>query len=231
MNETRSLRVAGVCGVVFSVLSLIVIPLVATPAAAAPPVLGATAEGFAGWYALHRTGFLIGNYLGVLAFAPGFVQLAVLAARIRAREGASGWLAPLVLASGTFAYAVLACSLIAFQAMPFLIDPAAPQATLAMGTLTAIWFSLDGLAGLPMIVAIGWATLATGALPRWFAHLSWAVAALALLMSIGGIVDQPAWLAGGSTATFLGFVAFFAWTLVLGVIFLRLDPETGGPPL
>src|SRR5262245_27400105 len=113
MIERRALRIAGVSGIVFSILSLIVVPLVATPASSTPPVLGATAEGFAAWYALHRTGFLIGNYLGILAFVPGFVQLAVLAAHIRAREGASGWLAPFVLGSGAFAYAVLACSLVA----------------------------------------------------------------------------------------------------------------------
>jgi hypothetical protein len=222
MTEPRALRVAGFCGLVFSVLSLIVIPLVVTPPTP-PPALGATAEVFAAWYAQHRGGFLIGNYLGIAAFTPGFVQLAVLAARIRAREGASGWMAPFVLASGTFTYAVFACSLVAFQALPFLVDPKASQAMLAMGTFGSVWFALDGLAALPMIVAVGWATLATQALPRWFAHLSWAVAALALLMSLGGLVDQPVWLAGGGTATFVGFVAFFVWTFVLGVVFLRLD--------
>ena len=217
MSDPRADRVAGWSGIVFSVLSLIVIPLVVTP----PPALGATAEGFAAWYSEHRLGFLVGNYLGIAAFVPGFVQLAVLAARIRARDEPSGWLASFVLASGTFTYAVFACSLVAFQALPFLADPKTPQATLAVGTLGAIWFALDGLVAVPLILAVGWATLATGALPRWFAHLSWAIASLALLMSLGGIVDRPAWLAGGGPATFAGFVGFFVWTFVLGVLFLR----------
>jgi hypothetical protein len=216
-NEARANRLAGWNGLVFSVLSLIVIPLVVTP----PPALGATGEAFAAWYTQHRAGFLLGNYLGIVAFIPGFVQLAVLAARIRAREGAGGWLGPFVLASGTFAYAVFACSLVAFQALPFLVDPGASQAMFAVGTLGAVWFALDGLAAIPMILAVGWAALATQALPRWFAHLSWPLAALALLMSFGGLVEEPAWLAGGGAATFAGFVAFFAWTFALGVLFLR----------
>ena len=75
-----------------------------------------------------------------------------------------------MLASGTFTYGVFACSLIAFQALPFLVDPASPQATLAMGTLASIWFSLDGLAAIPFLLAVGWATLATKTvLPRGFA--------------------------------------------------------------
>src|SRR5262245_57764551 len=128
MTPTRTHRLAGWSGIVFSILSLIVIPLAVTP----PPALGSTADGFATWYSEHRVGFLVGNYLGIAAFVPGFVQLAVLAARIRAREPASGWLAALVLASGTFTYAVFACSLVAFQALPFLVDPKTPQAILAV---------------------------------------------------------------------------------------------------
>src|SRR5437867_801518 len=99
MSDPRSLRVAGWCGVAFSLLSLIVLPLVASPASPAPPALGAPPEAFAAWYSAHRTGFLVGNYLGIAAFAPGFVQLAVLAAQLRASEGTSGWLSALVLAS------------------------------------------------------------------------------------------------------------------------------------
>ena len=97
----------------------------------------------------------------------------------------------------------------------------------ALGTLGAIWFALDGLAAVPMLLAVGWATLATRALPRWFAHMTWGVAALALLMSAGALAPRPAWLAAGGPATAVGFVAFFVWTFVLGVIFLRMRQ----PPL
>ena len=215
----------------FSILSLIVIPLVASPMLPPPPVLGASGEAFAAWFAQHRTGFLIGNYLGIAAFIPGFVQLAVVAGRVRHHEGPSGWLGGLVLASGTFTYSVFGCSLAVFQALPFLLDPRSTHAMLAMGTLASVWFALDGLAAVPLVLAVGWATVATGALPRWFATMGWVVAALGVFMSIGALVDQPAWLAGGGQATFAGFVGFFAWTLVLGVICVRERPpdDRAGP--
>jgi hypothetical protein len=219
----KVLRIAGWCGIVFSVLSLIVAPLVASPSNLDPPVVGASAEVFANWYAQHRAGFLIGNYLGIASFGPGLVQLAVLAARIRSHEeGESRWLGSLVLATGTFTYTVFACSLVVFQAMPFLTAEAAAPATLALGTLSAMWFSLDGLAALPLIFAVGFATRETGALPRWFGHASWIVGAFAAAMSLGALFSEPAWIVAGGPATLVGFLAFFIWTLALGVIFLRL---------
>ncbi|MBL0196272.1 MAG: hypothetical protein IPQ09_19010 [Myxococcales bacterium] len=228
MDERRASRVGGYCGLGFSALSLVVIPLVALPAAP-PAALGMSGEAFAAWYAAHRTGFLVGNYLGIAAFVPGFVQLAVLAGRTRlregAREGALRWLSGFVLASGTFTYGVFACSLVAFQAMPFLIDPKTPQAALTMGTLTSVWFALDGLAALPVLLAVAWAVAATGVLPRWVVWFTGVVAALALVMSVGALLDAPPWLAAGGPATFLGFVAFFGWTGVLGGAMLRPVPE------
>lgn len=220
MTDARALRIAGWNGIVFSILSLIVIPLTAGGSQQLP-ALGATGEQFAAWYAAHKMGFLVGNYLGIAAFIPGFVQLAVLAAAIRAKEDAKSFFGAFVLATGTFTYTVFACSLVAFQVLPFLIDPASPQAMLAMGTLGAIWFSLDGLAAVPMLLAVGWATLATGIFPRWFASFSWVTIAIAILMSIGSICDRPAWLAAGAQATLLGFFAFFVWTSVLSILMLR----------
>jgi hypothetical protein len=87
-----------------------------------------------------------------------------------------------------------------------------------------VWIALDGMAALPLIIAVGWASLRTPALPRWFGHSSWFFGSLALLMSLGAITDEPAWLAGGGPATLAGFVAGFVWLALLGVIFLRLDP-------
>lgn len=148
MSEPRALRIGGWSGIVFSVLSLIVLPLTAN-GLQAPPALGATPEQFTAWYAAHRMGFLVGNYLGIAAFIPGLVQLAILAALVREKDDAKGFLGGLILATGTFSYAVFACSLIVLQVMPFLIDPASPTATLAIGTLAAVWFALDGLAAAP----------------------------------------------------------------------------------
>jgi hypothetical protein len=220
MTERRSNRIAGWCGIVFSILSLAVVPVVLSPA---PPSVGAPGAEVAAWFDAHRVGFLVGNYLGILAFAPGFVQLAVLVARIRRAEGADGWLATLVFGSGTFAYAVFACSLVVFQALPFIVAPHLNVAIEAIGSLAAVWFSLDGLAALPLIVAVAWATYATGVLPRWFASFSWVVAVFALVMSLGAFFVRPAFIAAGGALTGLGFVAFFVWTFVLAILFFRRD--------
>lgn len=224
--SSRTQRIAGWCGIAFTILSLIVIPLTASGSSQLP-ALGGSAEGFARWYAEHKAGFLLGNYLGIAAFLPGFVQLAVLAARFGYAE--DRWLGGFVLATGTFTYAVLACSLVVFQVLPFLVDPASPQAMLAMGSLGSIWFALDGLAALPFLLAVGWATLATkDVLPRGFAKFTWVVMALALVMSLGGIWIEPAWLAGGGPATIAGFGAFFVWTGALAVVMLRSVGRPGG---
>jgi hypothetical protein len=142
----------------------------------------------------------------------------VLGARVRRLESPNGFLASLVLTTGTFGYGVLACSLVLFQVLPFLDDPRSAE---AFGKLGAVWFSLDGVAALPLVLAVGWATLRTGVLPRWFSHASGAVAALALVMSLGSLTAAPTWLAGGGPMTFAGFVAFFAWTFALAVAMLR----------
>lgn len=217
MDDARALRFAGWAGIAFSVLSLIVIPL----APAAPPALGASGAAFADWYRAHRTGFLLGNYLGIAAFIPGFVHLAVLAMRFRV--GPRGDLhGILVLATGTFTYAVFACSLVVFQVLPFVI--AHEDAAETIGTLGAVWFALDGLAAVPFVLAVGVGTAATRALPAWVAKASWVVAVLAIVMSLGAVFTKPAWLAAGGPATLLGFGAFFAWVIALSVVFLRLGP-------
>ncbi|MFO0762568.1 MAG: hypothetical protein U0359_39375 [Byssovorax sp.] len=215
----RPLRLAGWAGIVFSILSLIVIPLVVTPMTPAP-VLGSSGAEIAAWYTAHRMGFLVGNYLGIAAFVPGFVQLAVLAARVRKAEGEDGFLGALVLSTGIFAYTVFACSLVVFQVLPFLTDPAEAR---ALGWLGSVWFSLDGLAALPFVLSVGWAVGRTGALPRWIAPASWAVAVVALVMSFGSLTMAPGWLAGGGLATFAGFFLFFVWTGALGAAMLRIE--------
>jgi len=137
MDERRSNRIAGWSGIVFSILSLAVLPVVISPA---PPAVGVPGAEVAAWFDAHRTGFLIGNYLGILAFVPGFVQLAVLVASIRKAEPEGGWLAYLVFGSGTFAYAVFACSLCVFQALPFLVAPHLHLSIEAIGSLAAaVW--------------------------------------------------------------------------------------------
>jgi hypothetical protein len=209
MNQNK---LAGWCGIVFSFLSLIVLPMALPP----PPPLGASGAQLAEWFGSHHWGFLVGNYLGILAFFPGFVQLAVFSAEVKKRD--DGWLWMLVLTTGAFAYAVFACSLCIFQALPLL---AGAVAFAILGTLANVWFALDGLAALPLVLAVAWAVRRTGALPRWMVPLSGVVALLSLAMSIGALVSSPPWLAGGGVLTALGFIAFFVWITAWAAAMLR----------
>jgi hypothetical protein len=209
-------KLAGWAGIVFSVLSLIVLPM-ALPGPPPPP-LGGAASDLGQWYTAHRTGFLVGNYLGVLAFFPGFVQLAIYAAKVRRKEGENGFLGALVLGTGGFAYAVFARSLAVFQALPFLISDVAFG---ILGTLGNVWFALDGLAALPLVLAVAWAARSTGTLPRWFVTVSLVMAPLGLLMSLGALTTEPVWLAGGGAATGIGFIGFFLWTAAWAIAMLR----------
>jgi hypothetical protein len=214
----RSLRVAGWAGLLFSLLSLVVIPLVG---GVFPPPLGSSGAELAQFYRDHRIGFLVGNWLGIAAFVPGFVQLAVLTSQVKRAEGERTYLSTLVLSTGIFAYAVFACSLAVFQALPFLIEARQELAVEAMGTLGAVWFALDGLVAMPFVLAVGWATTSTRVLPGWVAVASWPVALIGLGMSFGAITATPKWLAGGGVATGAGFVAVFLWTGAMSVAQLR----------
>ncbi len=224
MDDARANRIAGWSGIAFSLLSLIVLPLAYPP----PPALGATGGAFATYYREHRVGFLVGNYLGIAAFVPGFVQLAILTSRIRRAEGAHGWFATLVLATGTFTYAVFACSLVVFQVMPFLTDATMHGEAHAMGTLGGVWFALDGLAALPLVTSVAWAGRETKVLPRWFVAFSVAACLLAGAMSAGSLTTDPAALRGAAALAGIGFLTFFVWTSVLSVLFLRGRVGAGG---
>jgi hypothetical protein len=221
MDERRLQRIGGGCGIAFVVLSLAVVPFSVAPPPL--PTIGASGADFAAWYAAHRVGFLVGNWLGVAAFVPGFVQLAVLAAAVRKREGETPFFSALVLGSGTFAYAVFCASLCAFQAMPFLVDPSRADAADALGTLTSAWFALDGLVGLPLVLALAWAGRATGTLPGPVVAAAAPVGVGLLVMSLGALTTTPAWLAAGGPATAGGFVLFFAWLLAVSIAQLRTE--------
>src|SRR5688572_27404817 len=81
-------KLAGWAGILFSILSLIVVPL--SPEVGPP--IGSPADAIADYYSKHQLGFLVGNYLGIAAFFPGFIQLVIVSAWFRRREDRDGWL-------------------------------------------------------------------------------------------------------------------------------------------
>lgn len=208
---------AGAAGIVFATLSLIVIPL----SPELPPPVGASAGAISGYYVKHGLSFLIGNYLGVVAFLPGFVQLAYLAALVHRNEAQDGWLGSLVLVTGTFAYGFIAGVLLVFQALPFILRD--DSAALALGAFASVGFALAFVPVSAFAFTVAWATFATRVFGRWFAYVSLFVGFLAVFASTGALTTSPAWLAGGGLCTNAAFVTFFGWTFVLAVLFLKGD--------
>jgi hypothetical protein len=196
----------------------VVLPAVAP---VGPPTLGGDASAFVAWFSEHRRGFLWGNYFGIAAFFPGFIQLAVLGARVKRLDGPHGFLGSLVVSSGTFAYSVFACSLAVFQVLPFLAQPRLEGGMEAMGSLAQVWFALDGLVAAPLVLSVAWAALSVAVLPRWFAYFSLAIAGVVVVGSFGSMTTSPTWLAAGGALTGMAFVAIFSWTLVLSVVQLK----------
>jgi hypothetical protein len=219
-DRSSERRIAGGAGIVFALLSLIVVPL----APEIGPPVGATADEIAGFFGRNRFGFLLGNYLGIAAFLPGFVQLVIVSTWVRRREDEHGWLGKLVLTTGTFAYAVGAVVLIVFQVVPFLLEGEGRVSLAGLGGLASVSFGLFLLTAMPLLASVGWATLATGVFPRWFGHVSLACALGATFVSLGSLTTQPWWFAAGGLATGIGFILFFTWTFVLAILCLRRAP-------
>ena len=213
----RERRIAGAAGILFAALSLIVVPL--SPEIGPP--LGANADEIAGYFLRHRAGFLLGNYLGIAAFLPGFIQLVIVSSWIRRREDPHAWQGHLVRATGTFAYAVGAVVLILFQVVPFLVEGEGRIGMLGLASLANVAFSLFVLAAMPLLASLGWATLVTGVFPRWFGYASLACALGAIFVSLGALMTEPRWLAAGGLATGVGFFGFFLWTFVLALLSFR----------
>jgi hypothetical protein len=215
MGSDHDARLAGWGGVLFVVLSGVIV--VVSPLW---PPLGAPAAEVVAYHRAHRLPFLIGNYLAIAAAAPSFFQLAYLARLVRRAEGDDAWLWIGVATSGAVAHAVGAAVLIVYQAVPFELEPGQEAVAKGLSDLAGVGFACFLLALVGFVLVTSWAAYATRALPRWYAHLGVAVAALALAGSLGAIWT-PTWLAGGGVASCVAVSAFFGWSLVLSLLFLR----------
>ena len=214
MDSNRGAKVAGWAGIVFLVLSCVVV--VVSPSW---PSLGATQGEVVAYYRAHRLPFLVGNYLAIAALIPGFVQLGFLVGVFRRAEGEGGWLWIVVLGSGVAAYALGGAVLVVYQVIPFELEAGQEAVAKGFSDLGGAGLALFLLAQLGYVLAVTWASVATRALPRWHAALGVGVAILSLTGSLGAIVTPPL-LAGGGPGSCVPAGAFFVWNTVIAVIFL-----------
>jgi hypothetical protein len=217
------MRIPGWSGVAFVVLSGVIVVL-------SPfwPPLGANVAEVVDYYRAHRMPFLIGNLIAVGAAVPSFAQIAALCMLIKRAEGDGGWMWLAVMGNAVLAHAVGAVALVAYQVVPFELD--AGNALLAKGfndfagvTFACFLLVLSGFVGFT-----GWALLKTKVLPRWFGLSAIPIALLCLHASVGALITEPRWLAGGGLASANVTGLFFLWCGVLAVIFLRM-PATVAP--
>jgi hypothetical protein len=219
IEPVRGRALAGVSGVVYVVLSIF---MVVTIQGEPLPTTGTSPQQVADFYARHRLGFLIGNYLGVLALAPSVPFMAYLTQVVRRREGEAGTAGLTFFGLGLLAHALGGTCLAMFQTLPLVESPALAK---VVSDLANLAFGLCFVLIAAFAASAAWAVLSTDALPRW---AGWTVAALcpaALVASLGTIVTTGPLAAGGPVMLAV-FMAYLAWTLAVSVALLRADQRS-----
>lgn len=222
MNETTSRRIAGVSGIVGTVLSGVI------GAIPPPPPLGATARDVVDYFSRHQLDFLVLNYLGVLGLVPIFIVIAYTVGLVRRREGEGGWLWLLLLGTGGFLCAAGFGVLAMVQGVAYIAPEVAPETARAFADVTALWFGLMFLPVVSYALTFAWCVLATRIWPAWIAWLSIVAAILAFVASVGTIVTKGA-LAPGGPATLVAFLAFLIFLLAYSLLMLFRAPRDSDP--
>lgn len=222
MSDLTVRRWAGAFGVAGFVVFLVALPLYFGGMTNAPLE---DAERFSDYVTSVNTSILIRTSLadplimvGLLVFLAGFRHL------IRQARQEYEWLATLVFGVGVI---VIALELVGdgLEAGAALDTVAKADPTVVRGLMEAS-FPLYGAIGLIMsallLASAGYATLATGVLPRWsgwFAYTA-AIANLLAAPSILGGTDYTAFWSAPGYVTFVAQVAMVIWFLIASVSML-----------
>ena len=207
-------RIAGVCGIIFFLLSL-VIAVVAPPF----PILTAAPLEVTGYYAAHGLPFLLGNYIAVVALLPSLPPIAYLTLLIKRAEGEAGWLWMMVFGAALVSAAVGSVDLFVFQGVAVAAAPGNEAVAKALSDLANMGFGFYLVTQCAFGAVAAAAILATDVLPRWLAYTSLLVAALSLAGSLGTVVTAGP-LAAGGIVTLVAFAAMLGWWLALSIVFL-----------
>jgi hypothetical protein len=212
-------RLAGVCGVVFVVLS-------AAIAVTAPPLpsLAASGTDVVTYFANHHWGFLIGNYLGAVALLfglPLFVHL-TLAVRDGERDGGWLWILVVLTAAAATGFSLTVFTLFQVAAMEAPNLPAATAKALSVAAGMSFAFDLLPIAAVMASLALGF--LVTRVMNVWIGRAGLAGAAVCVIASLGTLTTNDP-LAAGGAVTLVAFSAFVAWFLWISVVLLRRDAQ------
>lgn len=205
-------RLIGGLGIVYVVVTIA--PALFLPP---PPPGGAAVDEVAGYYLGHRDALLISGWVGLLAFPLGFGFLAGLALLVAGEGKMSNWLVAISLLSISVTLATAAVQGILALAVPYVSTSARPDELKLLADVTQLGFSAAFVFETSYFIATGALGLLFRKLPRWLSFLSFIVAAVALLASLGVVVRSGA-LAAGGPVTLVALVAGLGWWLLAAVL-------------
>jgi len=225
MTNVRMRRFTGICALATILLWLAIFPLY-TFGPLASPYDGAALAGE--FFRIHNVVFTrillgMGIYVTLLVFAVGLREL------IRRADAEYEWVGTLAVAAMAIWVGVtlVANGLEGGAALDALMgsgDPSVARA-LTMGYLLIYNGSIAFIMTALFMAAAGYATLATGILPRWTGWLAYAASVLCLVcipaMYVGPVDPTRFYNAGGWGAAIIANFPPLLWFLVVGILLIR----------
>lgn len=203
---------AGISGIVFVFLSLVIVGLV-------PPIpsLASKTDEIISYYETYRNRFLFGNYLAILAAPPSFLWGAYLTRLIKKAEGSDGWWWMAVLGTFIMAHSMGNVLLMFYQWAAWSIgNNRLPELARAISDLASHGFAFFLVAQFAFCIFASMAIFKTRVLSKISASLGFFAGVVSLAASLGTIVTQGLLTAGGfMTGAALGI--FMLWFFVVNI--------------
>ena len=209
----QSMRIAAVCGIIFTILAAIG-GVVLAPI---PPMESSAPGVIAAYYANHRTGLLVQGYVFGIAWIGFLVFLAGLRDVL---DRARIW-ATLALAGGV---TWLALNFVSQATISGLTDRVAGHfatgsTIVAMHDQIVMYFSYSFFALAACLIGAATGGQVAGVLSRWLCWAGYAVAAVAIVTTLGIIWTDNSVL---FTLASVDFVLFVLWVLAASISMLRM---------
>lgn len=216
MSKLNLKNMAGVGGLIFVFLSLVIVGLV-------PPIpsLASKADEIMLYYETYRDRFLFGNYLAMLAAPPSFFWGAYLTRLIKKAEGSDGWWWMAILGTFVMAHSMGNVLLMFYQWAAWSIgSKTLPELATAISALASHGFAFFLVAQFALCIFASLAILQTKVLSKVSAYLGLFAGVLSLMASLGTIFTQGLLTAGGYvTGAALGI--FMLWFFVVSIEMLK----------
>ncbi len=216
MDSRNALRLAGLAGIVFVVVSL-----VATFIIPPPPSADDSPQKFLDWFSDHRNLQLTAMVMNLLSVIPALVFAAGFWRILRRIDGDEGVLALAAIFGFILTGAMATLGAAWFGGLAFLSDGHGLEAQSAhdLSIIGGIFYQATYAPLLVMTGLSGYLFAMKGTLPRW---VGWIGLAAALLELIGlfAFADSGAFSPFGPFAL-LGFLGFTVYVLIVSIFMLR----------